>query len=61
MFSDRSISDGVLSLEVRWIIPGPLAPEMIEWFGPFPGRDRVPARLLPSDRNESGHGHQDSG
>jgi hypothetical protein len=28
------ISDGELSLEVRWIIPGVLAPEMIEWFAP---------------------------
>lgn len=28
------ISDGDLSLEVRWIVPGVLPPEMIEWFGP---------------------------
>jgi len=27
------IPGGVLSLEVRWIIPGVLAPEMLEWFG----------------------------
>jgi hypothetical protein len=34
--SDPPISDGDRSLEVRWIIPGVLAPEMIEWFGPLP-------------------------
>jgi uncharacterized membrane protein len=33
-----SVSDGDLSLEVRWIIPGVLVPEMIEWFGPSPAR-----------------------
>ena len=26
-----------MSLEVRWIIGGVLPPEMIVWFGPFPG------------------------
>ena len=31
---DPPISDGNLSLEVRWILPGVPAPEMIEWFGP---------------------------
>ncbi len=34
---DPPASDGDLSLEVRWILPGALAPEMIEWFGPVPG------------------------
>ena len=34
---DLLISDGDLSLEVRWIFPGVLAPEMIEWFGPPAG------------------------
>jgi hypothetical protein len=37
MSLNRPISEGVLSLEVRWIIRGALPPEMIEWFGPFPG------------------------
>ena len=31
------ISDGGLSLEVRWILPGALVPEMIAWFGPSAG------------------------
>jgi len=35
--SDSPISDGDLSLEVRWIIPGVLAPDMVEWFGPPSG------------------------
>ena len=34
---DLVISDGDLSLEVRWILPGVLTPEMIEWFGPSAG------------------------
>ena len=34
---DPPASDGDLSLEVRWILPGPLALEMIEWFGAGPG------------------------
>ena len=34
---DPPAPDGDLSLEVRWILPGPLPPEMIEWFGTGPG------------------------
>ena len=37
MSFDRPISQGVLSLEVRWIIRGALTSQMIDWFGPFPG------------------------
>ena len=27
--------DGSISLEVRWILPGPLPHAMIDWIGPF--------------------------
>ena len=29
--------DGSISLEVRWILPGPLPHAMIDWIGPFAG------------------------
>lgn len=34
---DRAISEGILSLEVRWIVPGASPVDMSEWFGPFSG------------------------
>lgn len=36
--SGGQVSDGDLSLEVRWIVPGSIAPGMLEWWGPFTAR-----------------------
>lgn len=33
---DSPFIEGVRSLEVRWILPGPLEPAMADWFGRFP-------------------------
>ncbi|HJY73117.1 MAG TPA: hypothetical protein VJ347_15170, partial [Streptosporangiaceae bacterium] len=30
------VTEGVRSLEVRWIFPGPLDPAVVQWFGRFP-------------------------
>ena len=35
---DRSVTEGVCSLEVRWIFPGPLDIAVAGWFGRFPAR-----------------------
>ena len=35
---DRSITEGVCSLEVRWIFPGPLETAVAGWFGRFPAQ-----------------------
>jgi hypothetical protein len=35
---DRSVTEGVRSLEVRWIFPGPLETAVAGWFGRFPAR-----------------------
>src|ERR1700684_2577217 len=32
----RAVTDGVRSLEVRWIFPGQLETAVAEWFGRFP-------------------------
>jgi hypothetical protein len=33
---DNPVSDGVHSVEVRWILAGPLERSMLDWFGRFP-------------------------
>jgi hypothetical protein len=35
---DSPVSEGVRSLEVRWIFPGQLTPAVARWFGRFPAR-----------------------
>ena len=32
------LAEGVLSLELRWIFPGPLETAVVRWFGRFPAR-----------------------
>ena len=34
--ADSPVSEGVRSLEVRWIFPGQLTAEVARWFGRFP-------------------------
>jgi len=34
---ERPVTEGVRSLEVRWIFPGPLEAAVAGWFGRFPG------------------------
>ena len=38
---DRPITDGVRSLETRWILPGPLAAAVAGWFGRFPSAEET--------------------
>jgi hypothetical protein len=35
---ESSVTEGVRSLEVRWILPGPLETAVAGWFGRFPAR-----------------------
>ena len=35
---DSSVTEGVCSLEVRWIFPGPLQTAVARWFGRFPAQ-----------------------
>lgn len=35
---ESPVTEGVRSLEVRWILPGPLETAMAGWFGRFPAR-----------------------
>ena len=48
---DSPVTEGVLSLEVRWIFPGPLEAAVAGWFGRFPaGMDsREDSYLLDPD------------
>jgi hypothetical protein len=38
---ERPITEGALSLEVRWIFPGELAAAVADWFGRFPAEVEV--------------------
>jgi hypothetical protein len=45
------VTEGVFSLEVRWILPGPLDPAVVEWFAAFrsEAESREDAYLLDPD------------
>jgi hypothetical protein len=49
-----SVIEGVLSLEVRWILPGPLEGAVAEWFAGFPSEleSREDAYFLDPDLDE---------
>ena len=36
---EEPLTEGVFSLEVRWILPGSLDPAVAEWFGAFPSEE----------------------
>jgi hypothetical protein len=42
------VTEGVRSLEVRWIFPGQLEAAVARWFGRVPGRGGVPRGHLPA-------------
>lgn len=51
-----STPNGNLSLEIRWIIPGVLTPEMIDWFGPPATRSETRRDSYLLDRTQPGLG-----